>query len=308
MVLKPENKPDGMNQDYWDARNKVSIDIHTYFKWINGEWDAQKAMSGQYLNYAAACRDGCERQQSTTHASTTYVSVMDGIIGWNQGLRKNDCPESDGTGPVPRYNKGTCDDFNLHPSQYGQIPEEDLKKRRYNVCFPAQATAYFNTTYKRKDIPFGGECSCGSTGPDPSGIQPGTNTDSRTFQTSTCGPCDCGGNPPTKSVIKCYWGSCRTIFYSLVSISSFGVDETWYDVETKKVYPAMYLGGAYPNFGWLGFHPKDTPARGPEGKHLTSTKVTVDGVDIPCGTSWSTGGESGYINLSVTYTVKERDL
>jgi hypothetical protein len=303
MELKPKEKPSGMNQDYWDARNRVSIDIHQFFKWLNGEWDAQKIMSGQYVQYPQSCGDGCKRAESTTHASTTYVSVTDG-----DGARKNDCPESDGTGPVPRWTKGTCDRFNTTPSQYGKIPEEELKKRRYNVCLPTKAMAYYLTTYKRKDIGPWAVCGCpGFQPPDSSQIQPSTNTDSRTWQTSTCKQCDCGGDPPTKASIRCYWGSCRTSFYSSVSIS-FDAGGSWYDPETKKVYPKILISGAYPNFGWLGDHPKDTPGRGAEGKHTTSTKVTVDGVDIPCGTSWYAAGQSGNISLSIAYTVKEREL
>jgi len=305
MAIKPSKKPDGMNQDYWDARNKVSIDIHKFFKWINAEWDVQKTMSGQYLQYEASCADGSERQESTTHTSTTYVFVTDG-----DGLRTNACPKqnSDWGGVPGTYRKGACDGFNQSPSRYGRIPEADLKKRRYNVCLPTVATAYYTTTYKRKEMGPYSVCTCpGWTPPDPAILQPNPNTDSRTWQTSSGGECDCGGDPPRKAPIRCYWGSVRTAFYSSASIS-FDVAGSWYDPETRKVYPAINLGGAYPNFGWHGDHPKDTPARGPQKKHTTSTRVTVDGISIPCGTSWYTGGKEGNISLSITYTLKERTL
>ena len=309
MAIKPSKKPDGMNQDYWDARNKVSIDIHKFFKWINAEWDVKKTMSGQYLQYEKSCGDGSERQESTTHTSTTYISVTDGSTGiYDAPQRKNDCPKSDYTFPVPSFVKGTCDNFNSYPSRYGKIPESDLKKRRYNVCLPTKAMAYYQTTYKRKELGPHGRCTCpGWEPPSTSILQPGTNTDGRTWQTSSGGECECGGDPPTQAPIRCYWGSVRTRFYSTAHIS-FDVAGSWYDPETKKVYPAINLGGAYPNFGWLGDHPKDTPARGAQKKHTTSTKVTVDGISIPCGTTWYTGGKEGNVSLSITYTLKERTL
>ena len=313
MAIKPSKKPDGMNQDYWDARNKVAIDIQKFFKWINSEWDVQKVMSGYYRQ--ATCRDYkncdpncknscgcCQRSENTTHASTTYVFVTD------QG-RQNACPQrnpSDWREGYGTYRKGTCDGFNSHPSQYGKRPEADLKKRRYNVCLPTIATGYFNTTYKRKDIGPWSVCGCpGAENPNTAVIQPNSNTDSRVFETSTCGQCDC--DEDSKGPIKCFYGSCRTTFYSSASIS-FNTSDTWYDPETKKVYPSINLGGAYPNFGWLGDHPKDTPPRGVAKKHTTSTTVTVDGVTIPCGTGWGLQGYEGNISLSITYTLKERTL
>jgi hypothetical protein len=318
MAIKPSKKPDGMNQDYWDARNRVSIDIQKFFKWINAEWDVQKVMSGYYrtatCNDTKSCSPGCkdscsccQRSENTTHSSTTYVSVTDGGgTGPFRTYRKNDCPKGDGTGPVPRWIKGTCDNFNAYPSSYGKIPEADLRKRRYNVCFQTEAMGYFRTTYKRKDIGPWEVCGCpGAQNPNPAEIQPSSNTDSRTFQSSTCGQCDC--DKDSKGPIKCFYGSCRTSFYSAASIS-FDTSGTWYDPETRKVYPAINLSGAYPNFGWHGDHPKDTPARGAYKKHTTSTNVTVDGVSIPCGTSWYSAGYEGNISLSITYTLKERAL
>ena len=314
MAIKPSKKPDGMDQDYWDARNKVSIDIHKFFKWINSEWNVQKVMSGYYrqatCNDTKSCNPGCkdscsccQRSQNTAHTSTTYVFVTD------QG-RQNACPKanSDWGGVPGTYRKGTCDGFNQSPSRYGKIPEGDLKKRRYNVCLPISATGYFNTSYKRKDIGPWQVCGCpGAQNPNSAEIQPNPNTNSRVFQSSTCGQCECEGDPPPKAPIKCFYGSCRTTFYSSASIS-FNTSDTWYDPETKKVYPAINLGGAYPNFGWHGNHPKDTPARGAYNKHTTSTNVTVDGVSIPCGTSWYSAVYEGTISLSITYTLKERTL
>jgi hypothetical protein len=316
MAIKPSKKPDGMNQDYWDARNKVAIDIHKFFKWINSEWDVQKVMSGyyrqgtcnDYKNCDPNCKDSCsccQRSENTTHSSTTYVFVTDG-----DGSRTNACPKqnSDWGGAPGTYRKGTCDGFNSDPYRYGKRPEGDLKKRRYNVCLPTAATGYFRTTYKRKDIGPWQVCGCpGATNPNTADIQPNPNTDSRTFESSTCGQCECEGDPPPKAPIKCFYGSCRTTFFSSASIS-FDVSGSWYDPETKKVYPSINLGGAYPDFGWLGDHPKDTPPRGGAKKHTTSTTVTVDGVTIPCGTSWYTGGYMGDISLSITYTLKERTL
>lgn len=322
LAIKPSKKPDGMNQDYWDARNKVSIDIHKFFKWINAEWDVQKTMSGYYRtatcndfkNCDPGCKDSCyccQRSQNTTHSTTTYVSVMDGSY---LQLRKNDCPKSDGTGPVPRYIKGTCDGFNTTPSRYGKIPEGDLKKRRYNVCLPTEALGYFLTVYKRKDIgPFS---FCGCEGEDQPNAEDlvqtvadgSTNTDSRTLESSTCGQCECGGDPPVKKSLRCYYGSCRASFFSLASIS-FDVAGSWYDPETKKVHPSINLFGQYPGFGWHGQHPKDGTEKGPYGKHTTKTTVTVDGVSIPCGTSWNKySSYQGDITLSITYTLKERAL
>jgi hypothetical protein len=330
MAIKPSKKPDGMNQDYWDARNKVAIDIHQFFKWINSEWDVRKTMGGYYRtgtcndfkNCDPDCEgscDCCKRSENTTHSSTTYVSVTDGSLG-NNKMRKNDCPKSDDTGPVPRYIKGTCNNFNTTPSRYGKIPEGDLRKRRYNVCLPTEALGYFLTVYKRKDVgpfpycPGPGSCEGAEQPNAEDRVQVGsTNTDSRTLEASTCGQCECdlGGDAadpePVKVPLKCYYGSCRASFFSLASIS-FDVAGSWYDPETKKVHPSINLGGEYPGFGWHGQHPKDGTDKGQYGKHTTKTTVTVDGVSIPCGTSWNKYGYQGDITLSITYTLKERAL
>jgi hypothetical protein len=327
--LLPQKKPEGMNQDYWDARKKVSIDIDKYFKWINGKWSCTMTMSGYYRQKTCAdepkccpftsdCGECtgcgcCPRPEQTTSAGTAFEFMQQGA-GYQS--RENKCPQSDFTGPVPRYLEGSCPDFNSYPSFFGRRPDEDLKKTFYNVCLVNQATGWFTTTYKRRDM--GPQSAyCDDPAPGVEWIQAGsTNADSRTQSASTCtssccpeGECNCPGpgaqSPlcPTKP-IRCYYGSCRVRFFSNASIA---IDRSWYDPETKKVYPNVLLESTYPSAGWLGQHPKDGNKEGPYGKHSTTTNITVDGVKIPAGTSWGRMMYMGTLSLTINWSVEDRE-
>lgn len=305
LKIKPSTKPNGMNEDYWNARNKVKISIPKFFKWVNGKWSVNKQMSGFYqTEYTGGQTPHTER---TEHASTSLIFMEQGPINMgktqNTGEwhRENKCPKSNETEPVPVYLEGTCNEFNLMPVVYGKRPDDDLKKLRYNVCFPGSATGWFETSYKRTGV--GPYIYCNGT-PDPASLLSGQTNSSSHYWTAAGVASDAfvsgsGNECPV------YLLNYTVKFYSR---ASFGVDisESWIDPEKNEIYPSLYLFSEYPSSGWEGLFPKDSTPRGSGGKHKTKTTIKVDGVDIPAGTTWSASGTSGEIDVSYIWSVEER--
>jgi hypothetical protein len=286
LTIKPSKKPTYMNQDYWDARNKVSITLAQYVKWVNAKWEGGKVMSGSYSKKVEC--GTCESSEITAHISTNKTHD-ESYNRLNKVVKNNLTCEGE-----PR------DGFNDIPSRYGKIPEADLMKMRYNVCYGNEATAVFLTKYNRTNDPGGNYCSPDENAPSAEeSCAPGVaNVDSRSINTTTCG--NCGSGKKT-----CVWCSYNVRFCSSIYIEILG---GWYDIETKKVFPDIAFGGSYPRYNWVGYTLKDSENTGPQGKHRTSTNVKVDGISIPCGTDWSTFGDSGSINSTLTWTVRIRDL
>ncbi|NBO27155.1 MAG: hypothetical protein EBU96_10290 [Actinobacteria bacterium] len=326
--LKPEKKPDEMSQELWDARNRVKIGLNRYFRWLNGIWEVQIKMSGYYRLKTASdepkdcpmkpdCGDCngcscCNRAMKTAHVSTEllFIQQTNGSFDTNSTgyiERINKCPKSDETTPVPTYEEVPCPNFNTTPTIYGKRPNADLEKLRYNVCLGNGARGWFQTRYKRTDD-LAVSVSCDQQPPVPADINPGSsNADSRFYSVTTCGTTDCSGpnNTTYKAPIRCYFSNYSVKFYTYAQIS-FGT--SWYDPIEKQVYPNILLSGAYPSSGWEGDHPKDKPNRGSYKKHSTKTKITVDDVEIPAGTTWNTTGYEGRLDLDINWTLKERKL
>jgi hypothetical protein len=301
LSIKPSKKPDDMDNSYWEARNKVSISMAQYVKWLNAEWVGQKTMSGSYSTNRD-CGEGCDRTEVTAHTSTT--KSWEGDYGYGAQtvslLRRNRMMNTDdlncGCKPVENFNNEPS-----RPSPHGQRPEADLVKMRYNVCLPSITTSVFLTKYNRTNER--GSLACGDNFSPPTAeafCAPNVrNVSGRRLSTPTCA---CGDSPG-----HCLWCSYDVRFCSEITLKVLG---GWYDPKTKKVNPEIYIGGTYPLYDWIGSAGtrKDSDNKGPNGKHSTLTKFTIDGVVIPCGTQWSTYGDSGSISSTIQWTLKIRDL
>jgi len=232
-TLLPNEKPEGMDQKYWEARKKVKIKRDKLFKWMNGLWEGRRTMSGYYRQKTPCdepktcpCTNNCfspgqscngciccQRSEETTQSNIQHIFDQQGessqppIPGYSYGEnRENKCPKlrdpyfPPGLPWVPgTYEQGECNNFNNQPSQYGRRPDSDLIKTFYNVCFDNHSTAWHETTYQRRNIgPV--ERHCDAPAPDTDWIQYTNNATDRVLQASTCTSSCC---PPPGSDCNC---------------------------------------------------------------------------------------------------------
>lgn len=344
LTIVTDKKPAGMDQKYWEARKGVKIKRDKLFRWMNGLWEGRRTMSGYYRRKTPCdepkecpCKPDCEgpcqgciccqRSEETTQSNIRHLFDQQGAGFWEDENRENKCPKlrapyfPPGNGGVPgTYEEGKCDNFNTYPHVFGRRPDSDLIKTFYNVCFNNHSNAWHETTYQRRNM---GPIAiyCDGSAPNTDWIQYNNNTTDRVQQASTCtssccpppgSDCNCPGpgaeSPlcPTKP-IRCYYGNCRVRFFSVTGIH---IPKTghWYDPEKDDVYPSIDFSSTYPTVGWQSQGMRQGTGEGAYQKHSTKVTITVDGVTIPSGSTWSRPYYAGDLNVTDTWTLKERGI
>lgn len=278
---------DNANQkNFWAARRSVSVSIHTYFSWLyQTVWDCDVTMSGSYRS------DPDDRgvRQITTFSSLTKVGAV-------QPGRENKTPWYNSDGSTTLVPDSA---FNTDPNKYGQIPEQDLIKQRHNPCVQTNsAVVYFDGRYRRTGVVIG------ATGLDDPPITAWTGAPSNVSQISITSIVQDQARYFYAAYTVTFPFSRTLIVQPLESQSpEYG---TYYDPSTQTIWPMILFGESPATVNWQGLVPKDADQ---PSTHPTTTTLTVDGQNIPAGTSWSLGGSSGNLSISTRWFVKgKRDL
>jgi hypothetical protein len=272
-------------RNFWAARRSVSISIHTYFSWIyQAIWDCDVSMSGSYRSDP----DDLGVSQVTTFSSLTKVGTV-------QPGRENKTPNynSDGTTTLVRDPA-----FNTDPNTFGQIPEKDLIKQRHNPCVQSNsATVYFDGRYRRSGL------FIGSTGLSNPLLTAWSGAPANASEISISYITSGGSRYFYASYVTTFPFSRTLIVRPQSSLPDYG---TYYDPSIQTIWPMILLGGSPATVNWQGLAPKDADQ---PSTHPTTTALTVDGKNIPAGTSWNHGGSSGSLSISTRWFVKgKRDL
>jgi len=219
------------------------------------------------------------------------------------GLTKVGAVNTGRENKTPRYNEdGTTSlvpdpSFNTDPAPYGQPPDDWLMKQRHNPCVQANATAvYFDARYRRTGALIGA-----------------TELNDPPITTWAGAPANASQISITSTVADQirYFYAAYTVtfpFSRTLTVQPLGTDAyaTHYDPSKGKIWPMMMLGGSPATTNWEGLTPGDASQ---PTSHPTLTALEVDGVTIPCGTTWNQGGTSGQLSISIRwYAQAIRDL
>lgn len=317
LKIWPTRKGEGEAKDWtqkkYDALKSFAIPMSQYAKWISNIWECKMSLSGYYNFDEAGCSE-CPRKEFTRHTRTIFRFMEHPTGTYSETThRTNKCPvlEFPEKGDGYNYKEAKCPDFNSYPNRYGKIPEEDLNKIRYNVCFGNSAKGWHKTWYRREDTGEGGYCPCpGTTDPKPPPGWPSSNSEAPSWKTTTCGECECsdGDGGTYKVGFKCIFGGYTIFFRGTASLAMAG---GYYNTETRQVHPLVNISGEFPGVGWVhdGDVLPDAENTGPQNKHKTQTKMIIDGKSMPIGTFGnSTRGVAGNFVFSTTWTLTDRPL
>lgn len=269
---------------FWENRRKVSVPTDQYFTWLYRTiWDCEVTLSGFYKT------DPDERGITT---ETTFLSLTK--LETVQPGRQNKVPQYNADGTTTLVPDPA---FNTTPSEYGQIPEEDLVKQRHNPCVQANsAVAYFDGRYRRTGT------LIGSTGLNDPPITAWEGAPANVSQISIISA--------VQDETRYFYASYTVTFpfSRTLTVQPLGgeVNATHYDPEQNKIWPRLLFGGSPATVDWEGLAPADSAQ---PSAYPTTTALEVDGVTISAGTSWNQGGTSGRINISVRWIAQAvRDL
>jgi len=272
-------------QLFWQKRRQVSVPTQQYFSWLyQAVWDCDVTMSGSYQT------DPDDRGIRTR---TTFTSLTK--VGAVQTGRENKTAQynSDGTTTlVPDPS------FNSEPNKYGQIPDSWLIKQRHNPCVQSNSAAvYFDVRYRRT-----GEL-IGTTGMNDSPISSWANAPANASQIFISNLV----SDQTRYFYAAYtvtFPFSRTL--TIQAFSNSASYATYFEPDQNKIWPMLLFGGSPATVNWQGFAPRDADQ---PSTHPTTTALTVDGQNIPAGTSWNHQGSSGNLRISTRWFVKgKRDL
>ena len=272
-------------QLFWQKRRQVSVSTQQYFSWLyQAVWDCDVTMYESYQS---------DPDDRGVRLITTFLNLTK--VGAVQTGRENKTAQynSDGTTTLV-----ADPSFNSEPSLYGQIPESWLMKQRHNPCVQSNSAAvYFDVRYRRT-----GQL-IGTTGLNDPPI------------TSWAGAPANASNISITSLVSDqtrYFYASFTVTFPLSRtldvqpLAGFNLYVTHYDPDQNKIWPMLLFGGSPATVNWQGFAPRDADQ---PSTHPTTTALTVDGQNIPAGTSWNHQGSSGNLRISTRWFVKgKRDL